>query len=271
MNRLETPSSPLALFAATPPPAGTWAGSDPLVLGHALGSDHRMWQWVLPLLSSTMPVILWDQPGHGDSALLDASLPDATDVAKALDAALGDLGVERANIAGLSLGGTVSLAYAQVFPEKTLGLGMLDSAPANPPRHQWIERAEQVERSGLSTLADPTMQRWFTPRFIAGTGASEVTLIKDIFLHTNPAGYAQCCRVLANTDLWERLARAEAPSLVLTGVEDPTMTPEAAEALARYLPNAGEPVIVADARHLTAVQQPQVVATALVEMVEATY
>lgn len=272
MKKLLTPSSPLALYGGRPPsPEGSgWGGSDPLVLGHALGSSREMWDEVVPLLPPGLPVILWDQPGHGASGLLRQASPTATDVARSLNNALHDLGVNRAHIAGLSLGGLVSLAYAQAFPEETLSLGILDSGPANRPAGPWREKAEEVERDGMGPLVAGTMQRWFTPAFATGGGAALVAKIRQIFLDTNPAGYAQCCRVLANTDLWGELSKVSMSTLVLTGVEDAGFTPEAAESLARYLPDAGSALIIPHARHLTAVEQPQKVADALAELVAGT-
>lgn len=269
MKKLLTPSSPLALYAANPPrrDAQQWTSSDPLVLGHALGSSHEMWRGVVELLPATQPVILWDLPGHGGSDLLSMPSPDAEDVARALNNALRDLGVDRAHIGGLSLGALISLGYSQLFAEQTLTLAMMDSGPANTPSSAWIEKAESVESHGIAPLAAGTMERWFTTGFASGGGAAEVARIKEIFLETDPAGYAQCCRVLANTDLWPGLSRAQMPSLVLTGALDAGFTPEAAESLARYLPEAGSPVIVADARHQTAVEHPEVVARALNELV----
>ncbi len=267
MKTLHTPSSPLALYSAGAPLDD---GSIALVLGHALGSDHRMWDAVISLLPDTIPVILWDQPGHGNSDLLNIARPNAFDTARALNNALLDVGVQKAHVAGLSLGGTVSLAYAQSFPDQTVTLGILDAGPANPPREMWEERAESVASDGVAPLVAATMQRWFTPAFASGTGAAEVAKIRDIFLGTDPQGYAQCCQILADTDLWPGVSEVAVETLVLTGEEDAGFTPEAAETLCRYLPLGGSPVIVPDARHLTAVQQPETVAAALQQLISST-
>lgn len=271
MKQISLASSPLALYAANPRVFDLEDANrlEPLVLGHALGSSHEMWEDVLPLLPDTLPVILWDLPGHGGSDLLASSQPDARDAAEALNQALRDLGVGRAHIGGLSLGAMISLAYAQSFPDQTLTLAMMDSGPSNPPPTMWEGRARQVEAEGIAPLAEATMERWFTPDFASGPGADQVQRIRRIFLNTGAAGYAQCCRILQNTDLWAEMGRVTMPSLILTGAEDSGFTPEGAEALVQSLPRpqnphlSSNPVIVEDARHQTAVQQPAAVARAL--------
>ena len=76
------------------------------------------------------------------------------------------------------------------------------------------------------------MERWFTPGFSEGSGRTHVAKIRDIFLETDPAGYAQCCRVLANTDLSTGVDLVSAPALVLTGEDDQGTPPSAALQLA---------------------------------------
>lgn len=268
MKQIPTPSSPLALYEAVPagPPAEGIDENVPLVLGHALGSNRHMWDEAITLLPRNLSVLVWEQPGHGHSALLSASDPSAADTAAALHDALADAGVSAAHIAGLSLGGMVSLAYAQAYPQDTVSLSVLDSGPALPPSSMWRERATQVDDGGLSSLVEGTMERWFTPEFASGDGAEAVKKIRSIFLSTSPAGYAQCCRVIANTDLTSGVDTTQKTTLVLTGAGDLGTPPADAQALATLISD-GPAIIVEDARHLTAVEQPEAVVKALVERV----
>ncbi|WP_099333010.1 alpha/beta fold hydrolase [Actinomyces minihominis] len=265
MFRLDTPSSPLAFYAASSKNEQQIRRRVPLVLGHALGSSAEMWQWVLPLLPERLPVILWEQPGHGESELLNRGRATAKDTALAVNRGLRDLGVLNAHVAGISLGGMVSLAYASAYPLETASLSVLDSGPVITPASAWKEKADQVERDGVAPLVDGTMERWFTGRFAAGPGVREVQEIRQIFLSTDRAGYAQCCRIIAHTDLTDQLAMVSSPSMVLTGEDDAGNPPAAARHLAVELSAPHTVVIVPDARHLTAVEQPEVVAAALIQ------
>lgn len=260
-KRLPVSNSPLAFYQA--------GGDGPrtVVLGHALGADHRMWRKVLPLLPRDVRVILWDQPGHGGSALL---LPgdglSAHSIAAALHDGLVELGVidegMQPVVAGLSLGGTVSLAYAEDYPADLCDLLMFSSGAALLPPETWTERAQLVSRKGLEPLADATMGRWFSDGFAAGEGTEAVEATRKTFLATSPEGYAQCCLAIAGTDLRPELAGVRVPVQLVVGEDDPGMTPDQALILAEALPDATVTVIEG-ARHLTAVETPELVADAI--------
>ncbi len=260
MQRVDTPSTPLAFYESG-------AGDQTLLLGHALGSDHRMWQQVVDLLPDDIRVILWEQPGHGESGLLQEDAPDAASVADAVAAGLADLGVSETVAAGLSLGGIVTLALAAAHPSLAPRAVMLDSAPVLLPSSMWSDRADQVEKDGVEAQVGPAMERWFTPEFAEGVGAAAVTEIENIFLGTNPQGYAQGCRIIANTNLTEQLQTLAAELLVVVGREDAGTPPEVAMEMTIQAPNGRGPIIIDGARHLPAVEQPQQVASLLAAFV----
>lgn len=86
----------------------------PLVLVHPLGSDRGVWQPVLPLLAQGHDCIAVDMPGFGDSPELpDETRATAGEIAATVTATLDELGIERAHVAGISLGGWVSLEFAK--------------------------------------------------------------------------------------------------------------------------------------------------------------
>ena len=78
--------------------------------------------------------------------------------------------------------------------------------------------------------------------------------IREIFLTTDPEGYAGCCEALAEFDMRGRLDAMRAPTLVIAGADDPVGTPERAAAIAEEIPDS-QLSIVPDARHLLAVEQ----------------
>ncbi len=266
-TRVDTPSSPLAFYRARGAAEPAGVGAAPLVLGHSLGSDRHMWDWTVELLPSDLDLILWEQPGHGESQLLREQSPSASDTVEAVHAGLDDLGIRSAFFAGLSLGGLTTLAYAQQYPETVRAFMVLDSGPVTGEPGPWFEKADQVLSRGMEPLADGTMERWFTADFASGVGRPVVEQIRRIFVSTAPEGYAQCCRILGNTDLRAAVRLATAPAYVLTGAEDAGVTPQGAEELLESLPDPRGLVIVPAAKHLTAVQEPELVAASLVNMV----
>ncbi|MFZ0217198.1 MAG: alpha/beta fold hydrolase, partial [Candidatus Dormiibacterota bacterium] len=94
-----------------------WGSGPPLVLLHGLGDDHRAWRKLVPGLALRHRVIAPDLRGHAGTTLgqADGTLGQLTgDVGALLDA----LGLERVDLAGFSMGGTIALRAAIDWPAR---------------------------------------------------------------------------------------------------------------------------------------------------------
>ena len=136
----------------------------PMVLLHGYPLDHHLWEEVVPLLEDQFDLILPDLRGFGGSSTVDDfyTMEDfASDIAGLLD----HLGVEKAVIAGHSMGGYISLAFARVYPERIRGLGLVASqAAADTParREARFKSAAEVADKGIASVVE-TMTPNFTP------------------------------------------------------------------------------------------------------------
>ena len=83
----------------------------PLVLLHGIGHRWQAWEPVLDRLAAKHDVIAVDLPGFGKSAPLDGPSGIA-EIAAALTAFFGQLGLDRPHVAGNSLGGAIALELA---------------------------------------------------------------------------------------------------------------------------------------------------------------
>jgi len=111
---------------------------------------------------------------------------------------------------------------------------------------QWQERAALVRESGLETIVDAVLARWFT--------ATPPEGFREMFLSTDRESYARCCDALACWDVREQLGSIESPALVISGERDPSTPPEHGELLASRIPGARFEVIP-DAAHLANVER----------------
>jgi pimeloyl-ACP methyl ester carboxylesterase len=80
----------------------------PLVLLHGIGLDRRVWEPLLPYLEPEREAIAVDLPGFGESAPLSVT-PTIPALADAVQAFLGESGLDRPHVAGNSLGGAIAL------------------------------------------------------------------------------------------------------------------------------------------------------------------
>ena len=95
----------------------------PLVLLHALGSDSRAWEPIVPALAQGFAVVTVDLPGFGSSAPLSATVaPTPAALADAVAKALDQAGVHEPHIVGNSIGGWIALELAAIRPVATLTL-----------------------------------------------------------------------------------------------------------------------------------------------------
>ena len=225
-------------------------GAPPLMLCNSLGTTLEMWDAQVAELTTHFQLVRYDQRGHGGSPVPPGPYSIEDLGRDALDL-LDDLGIERTSFCGLSIGGMVGMWLASEAPERIDRLVLCSTAPALPPREQWLERAATVRADGVSAIADAAIDRWFTP--LAPDSLRES--FRTMLVETPAEGYAACCEALADLDLRDRLAAIEAPTLVVTGAGDPVAPPETGEQLAASI-SAASHVTVAGARHISNAEQP---------------
>ncbi len=104
----------------------------PILFSNSLGTRLEMWDEVVRGLAPYYRCIRYDTRGHGrsDVAKTATSMKDlAADAAGLLDA----LGISRAHMAGLSIGGMTAQALAAAFPEKVASVALMATTAYMPP------------------------------------------------------------------------------------------------------------------------------------------
>lgn len=239
-----------------------------VVLIHALGLDHHLWDRQIEDLASALDVIAYDARGHGrtDAPAGPYAMSDfADDLAGLIDS----LGIDSAHLVGLSMGGMIAQQFALTYPDRVRSLVLADTTSEynQEARRQFAERARVTEERGMAPLAAPTTERWFTPEF-RSQNPEDVTRIMSTFLASPPRGYAASCRAIARIDFTERLVSIQVPTLVLVGSQDTSTTPEMALKIHEYIPGSRY-VQIADAAHLTNVARPEEFGRLVLETVRA--
>ncbi|ROR46456.1 alpha/beta fold hydrolase [Kitasatospora cineracea] len=233
-----------------------------VLLGPALGTSLRMWDQQIPYLAPHHRVIRWDLPGHGRSPRrMLRSSATATDLAKLVLRLADSLGIDSFAYAGACLSGAVGLHLAAHHPGRISSLAVIGaSADFGSPR-SWRERMTQAKGEGLLVEASDAPERWFTTPFRSTDRAR--SLAAD-HLTVDPASYASCCHALAALDLRTALPGISAPTLVITGAQDPVTVLSHADELADRIPGAVL-LTLSNAAHLPGVERPEVVGRALAD------
>jgi 3-oxoadipate enol-lactonase / 4-carboxymuconolactone decarboxylase len=235
-------------------------GAPILALSNALGTTLAMWDGVAGHLRGRYRILRYDTRGHGVSPTRDAETR-IEDLANDLIGLLDALGIEKAHLAGLSLGGMTVQAVAAMAPERVLTLSLLATAAHLPSRESWRERAATVRDQGTVAIVAATLGRWFTEGF-REAASSSLTRTKEDFTACDRTGYARACEAIGDMDLRPVIGRIQAPTLVIAGREDPATPPSMAEEMCANIPQA-ELVLMPRAAHLLAVEHPAVTAAHL--------
>jgi 3-oxoadipate enol-lactonase len=238
------------------------ASSQHVVLIHSLAMDRSFWRPVAKRLATNACVLIYDCRGHGRSDKPKGPITvelHADDLADLID----QLGWRTALVAGASMGGCIALAFAIRHPARVSALGLFDTTAwygPGAPRN-WEQRADAALTSGLSSLTDFQITRWFGDKF----RADNPQLVKDCvdaFLRNDVAAYAQTCRMLGACDLRAGSASIKVPTAIVVGEEDYATPPAMAEAMHKAI--AGSTLtVLPGARHLTPLERPDEIAAEL--------
>jgi 3-oxoadipate enol-lactonase len=208
----------------------------PLVLLHAFPFDRRFFADTARRLAGRARTIVPDLRGFGASDLGGGpfTIADlADDVARLLDY----LGIERAVVAGLSMGGYVALAFAARHAARLLGLVLSDTkaGPDTPEaRAGRGEAIDLVRAQGVGAYLDKQL-----PRLLGPAAAPELRAeVRDLGLQSPEAVIAGLEALRDRPDRREELARVRCPTLVVVGTDDVLTPPAEAAAMTTAITNA---------------------------------
>jgi pimeloyl-ACP methyl ester carboxylesterase len=123
------------------------AGSGyPLLLIHGCPENGDLWQEVIDALAEECTVLIPDTPGTGESKLVSEYV-NIGELAESMRAILKQEGVEKAVVAGHSMGGYIALALAAQYPEMIAGLSLVHSTATAD-----TEEKKEARRKSISLI-----------------------------------------------------------------------------------------------------------------------
>jgi 3-oxoadipate enol-lactonase len=235
-------------------------------MANSLMSNHTMWDWNVPALADRYRVLRYDKRGHGGTQ----TTPGAYSIAQLADDAVGlldALQIKKVHFVGLSIGGMIGQQIGARFPERVYSLSLCDTASEMPPRSLWEDRFATARKDGIAGLVDGTIKRWFTDPFVE-RAPQDIEKVRQMILDTDVDGYIGCgsgVRDMAQTTM---LLKIKAPTLVLTGRQDPACTVEQSIVLNRMI-DGSKLVIIEEAAHLSNIEQPAVFNQTIREFIDS--
>jgi pimeloyl-ACP methyl ester carboxylesterase len=238
------------------------SGSGPAVfLTHGYAAAGAMWERQRkPLNEAGYRLVSWDMRGHAETESPDdpAQYSEALTLAD-MSALMDMLGIERAVVGGLSLGGFMSLAFQLAHPERVQALVLCDTGPgyrSDEARAKWNRMAERsavnFEEKGLDA---------------AGRSPEVQAAVKH---HKSAAGLAHSARgMLAQVDsrVIDYLPEIDIPTLIIVGENDEPYH-DASRYMQSKIPGARLEMIP-DAGHAANMDQPEAFNRVLLEFLGA--
>lgn len=228
----------------------------PILMVHGYPFNRTLWDEQVEALSSRHRVIAPDLRGFGES---DAAPGTATMNLMARDLALllNHLGIVRAAVCGLSMGGYVALALYKQLPSRVRALVLADTR-AQPDtedaKQTRFQQAEKALSEGMAGIADAMLPKLLTPETVS-KHPEVVKRVRDMMLKTKPEGAAAALRGMAERDdQTELLAKITVPVLILVGAED-AITPVADSEKMHAAISGSRLVVLENAGHVSNIER----------------
>lgn len=231
----------------------------PILFIHGFPLNHQMWRPQIDELSSLARVIAPDLRGYGDSqstpgAYTMESLAD--DCANLLDA----IGITSPVIvAGLSMGGYISLAFYRKYRERVASLVLASTragADSDQARESRDRMAELANRAGPGAIAEAMLPKLMAPQnYHRRPGL--VRDLKSIMESSSTDGVVGALQGMkTRPDSTPLLPQIQVPTLVIHGEDDQIIPPAEAALMADSIPGS-RLHIVPDAGHMPTLEQPE--------------
>jgi len=223
----------------------------PVVFCNSLGTDLRLWDKVVARLPEGLRLIRFDKRGHGLSTAPPAPYAMGALVRDA-EALIDHLGLRDVVFVGCSIGGMVAQGLAVKRMDQVRAIVLSNTAARIGTTEMWQQRIEAVAASGVESLSDAVMERWFSKDFRT---EPEMQVWRNMLSRTPAAGYAGCCAAIAGTDFFTTTAGLTLPTLAIAGSEDGATPPDLVRETANLIKGARFHLI-RGAGHLPMVEKP---------------
>jgi 3-oxoadipate enol-lactonase len=226
-----------------------------IVFAHGIGGNRSNWADQLEAFAANHQVVAVDLRGYGSSEWQGERVA-LEDFAADISAVMDELGIQKAHMVGLSMGGLVVQAFYARWPDRVLSLVLAACRGAHAPVADGEDfakrRLEPLRRGGSEALADmllPTLVGpAITPEMLKRLRQSLTSLV--------PANYMKVIDMRIALKPFLDMSRITVPTLVLGGSHDKLAPPEQMRDIHLAIPQAGLSIIE-NSGHFLNIEKPQ--------------
>ena len=235
----------------------------PLILLHGFPLNRSIWYPLLPFLTPHARIILPDLRGFGKSPIGEEPSTMRL-MAEDVAVLISKLKIEKCVLAGHSMGGYISLAFANAYPQKLAGLGLISTQAANdnPEKRQArFKTIESVKKHGAMTLAKDM------PAILTSRPELQRS-IAAIISSTRPEALINALKgMVERPDFTEILPEIAVPTVIVTGEKDGIVPHERIDVMAKLI-RRNWIVETPGGGHMTMMESPELVAKGLLDLLK---
>lgn len=240
--------------------------TDTIILLHGFCGSSAYWNKIVPALSPSYQVVAVDLRGHGGSSAPDEPYTMER-FAEDLSLLVDKLACGPVHLFGHSLGGYVTLAFAQKYADKLKSFGLIHSTGYPDDEAAKANRdkgAENIRENGMEPFIKALVPKLFAPGHVS-TMPEDVQLAKEIGFATKPTGAIQTLKGMRDrADRNDVLTSTNLPVLLVAGKEDQVIPSE--KTFVVNGPNVDQ-VLLGHAGHMGMLEEPEKLIEAIVRFV----
>lgn len=229
----------------------------PVMLIHGFPVDGNLWHYQAERLKKDFRLLIPDLPGSGQSPL---TAPLAIeDMAEFLHDILIEQQLAQCICIGHSMGGYIALAFAQLYPDQLLGLGLFHSsafADSKEKKEGRLRSIELMQQYGAGSFLRQMMPTLFSSHYRRNHTTEMTELIHHQAGANVEALTAYYRAMMERPDRMHILKQTKVPVLFVIGKED-TAAPLKDVLQQVSVPLAGDVQILTDVAHLGMIEKPE--------------
>lgn len=231
-----------------------------VIMMHGIGGFRGNWSRQLEAFSSGYRAIAWDARGYGDSDDYEGTL-DFSQFAEDLLRLLDHLGLAKAHLCGLSMGGRIALDFHDRHAERVASLILVDTFPGFDSSFTQ-EGREKFVRERRQPLVDGLEPSDIAPKLaptLVSPGASQAIVdeLIDSMCRLHKDSYIKAVEAMTMYQPMADLASIKVPVQIIVGEDDKLTPPSVAQKMAADITGA-RLLEIAAAGHLSNIESPEV-------------
>jgi pimeloyl-ACP methyl ester carboxylesterase len=228
----------------------------PIVLLHGFVERIEIWDWMSETLSESNRVVCIELPGHGESEVID-EVQTMEKMANHIHILIRQLELENYVLIGHSMGGYISLAYAELYEHELAGVGLFHSNATADSEEKKMGRGRAVEiiqrdKSGFIFSFIPNLFAEINQPILS----NEIEKLQQGAKDMTKEALVACIKGMAlRTDKIVFLSSTPLPVMFILGKED-LHSPVNEVMTQTLLPKHSEVLILGDCAHMGYLEKP---------------